>query len=93
MDFSAVFDDIKRSELRRMIGISFIGVINVNGLELQKETLKTSNADFFEISNIPKGENFYVYVPINVKKAILFGIGIFVSVGLLIKMIHQHFIQ
>ena len=37
-----------------MIGISFIGVINVNGIELQKETLKTSNADFFEISNIPK---------------------------------------
>jgi hydrolase, NUDIX family len=54
LDFSAVFDDIKRSELRRMIGISFIGVINVNGIELQKETLKTSNADFFEISNIPK---------------------------------------
>lgn len=53
LDFSAVFDDIKRSELRRMIGISFIGVINVNGIELQKETLKTSNADF-EISNIPK---------------------------------------
>jgi len=37
-----------------MIGISFIGVININGIELQKETLKTSNADFFEIGNIPK---------------------------------------
>lgn len=53
VELSGVFDDVKRSNLQRMIGISFLGVINVNGIELQKETLKTSNADFFPINNIP----------------------------------------
>lgn len=54
LEFASIFDDLKRSSLKRMIGISFIGVINIEGLKLQKETLKTSNADFFSLSNIPK---------------------------------------
>ena len=54
LDFSFIFDDLNRSDLMRMIGISFIGVINIEGLELQKETLKTSSADFFSIEDIPK---------------------------------------
>ena len=53
VELSGVFDDVKRSNLQRMIGISFLGVINVEGIKLQKETLKTSNADFFPINSIP----------------------------------------
>ncbi len=53
VELSGVFDDVKRSDLQRMIGISFLGVINVEGIKLQKETLKTSNADFFPINSIP----------------------------------------
>lgn len=53
VELSGVFDDVKRSNLQRMIGISFLGVINVEGIKLQKETLKTSNADFFSINSIP----------------------------------------
>ena len=36
LELCGVFDDIKRSNLQRMIGISFIGVINIDGLELQR---------------------------------------------------------
>ena len=75
LELSGVFDDIKRSELQRMIGISFLGVINTEGLELQKETLKTSSADFFEINKLPKlayDHNNVVNKSINVlKKKIL----------------------
>lgn len=53
VELSGVFDDVKRSNLQRMIGISFLGVINAEGIKLQKETLKTSNADFFPINSIP----------------------------------------
>ena len=53
LELCGVFDDIKRSNLQRMIGISFIGVINIDGVELQRETLKTSNADFFSINRVP----------------------------------------
>ena len=53
LEFGTVFDDLDRSELLRMIGISFIGVINIDGIELQKETLKTSSADFFDINSLP----------------------------------------
>lgn len=48
-----LFDDIKRSNLKRMIGISFLGVINTDGIKLQKETLKTSNALFVPVDKIP----------------------------------------
>ncbi len=54
LEFAALFDDINRSDLMRMIGISFIGVINIDGVKLQKETLKTSSCDFFDINQIPK---------------------------------------
>ena len=49
-----IFDDVNRSNLQRMIGVSFLGVINTKGIELQKETMKTSNADFFAIDKVPK---------------------------------------
>ena len=49
-----VFDKIDRSNLQRMIGISFIGVIDSKKVSLLKNTLKTSNAEYFSINNIPQ---------------------------------------
>ena len=54
VELSGVFDDVKRSNLQRMIGVSFLGVINTKGIELQKETMKTSNAYFFAIDKVPR---------------------------------------
>ena len=54
LELGNIFDDVNRSNLQRMIGVSFLGVINTKGIELQKETMKTSNADFFAIDKVPK---------------------------------------
>lgn len=54
LELGNIFDDVNRSNLQRMIGVSFLGVLNTNGIELQKETMKTSNADFFAIDKVPK---------------------------------------
>lgn len=53
LELGNIFDDVNRSNLQRMIGVSFLGVINTKGIELQKETMKTSNADFFAIDKVP----------------------------------------
>ena len=53
LEFASYFDRVDRSSLMRMIGISFMGVINTDGICLQQETLKTSSADFFDISSVP----------------------------------------
>ena len=54
LELGNISDDVNRSNLQRMIGVSFLGVINTKGIELQKETMKTSNADFFAIDKVPK---------------------------------------
>ena len=54
LELGNIFDDVNRSNLQIMIGVSFLGVINTKGIELQKETMKTSNADFFAIDKVPK---------------------------------------
>ncbi len=48
-----VFGDVHRSNLMRMIGISYLGVIDSNKVEILKETLKTSDASFISIDEIP----------------------------------------
>ena len=52
-EMCGVFDKLDRSNLQRMIGISFIGVIDSKKVSLLKNTLKTSNAEYFSINNIP----------------------------------------
>lgn len=52
-EMCGVFDKLDRSSLQRMIGISFIGVIDIEKVTLLKSTLKTSNAEYFSIKNIP----------------------------------------
>ena len=53
-EMCGVFDKLDRSNLQRMIGISFIGVIDSKKVSLLKNTLKTSNAEYFSINNIPQ---------------------------------------
>lgn len=51
--FSNVFGKVDRSPVKRMVATSFIGVIDCEKVSILKETLKTSNADWFPIDKIP----------------------------------------
>lgn len=71
LELGNIFDDVNRSNLQRMIGVSFLGVINTKGIELQKETMKTSNADFFAIDKVPKlayDHNLVIYKSLAILK-------------------------
>ena len=48
-----VFGKVDRSPVMRMVAVSYLGVIDSNRVKFLKETLKTSNADWFSIDNIP----------------------------------------
>lgn len=52
--FSSVVGDVNRSPLQRMIAISYIGIIDSKRVNLLKETMKTSDADWISIENIPE---------------------------------------
>ncbi|MCM1053311.1 MAG: NUDIX domain-containing protein [Ruminococcus sp.] len=52
--FSGVFGKKDRSPVMRMVAITYIGVIDSNKVSFLKETLRTSNADWFPIDKIPK---------------------------------------
>lgn len=47
------FGEVDRSPVMRMIAVSYIGVIDSNKLKILRETLKTSNADWFPIDRVP----------------------------------------
>lgn len=51
--FSSVFGDKNRSPVMRMLACSYIGVIDNNKVEILKETMNTSNAEFFDITSLP----------------------------------------
>lgn len=51
---SNVFGKVDRSPIMRMIAITYIGVIDNKRVNILNETLKTSNADWFDIENIPE---------------------------------------
>lgn len=52
--FSKVFGKKDRSPVMRMIAITYIGIIDASTVEIAKDTLKTSNADWFKIDEVPK---------------------------------------
>lgn len=52
--FSGIFSRVNRSPVMRMIAISYIGVIDSERVNILKDTMKTSNADWVAITNIPK---------------------------------------
>lgn len=52
--FSNIFSKVDRSPICRMIALSYIGVIDYSKTEFLKETLKTSNAEWFSITEVPE---------------------------------------
>lgn len=53
LEFCYIFDDLNRSEIMRMFGVSFIGIVDDEKIKLTTKTSKTSNADWFRIDSIP----------------------------------------
>lgn len=53
LELCNVFGDVNRSKLMRMVGISYLGVIDSERVEILRKTQKTSDADWFTINNIP----------------------------------------
>ena len=51
--FSNIIGEVNRSPLKRMIAISYIGIIDSKRVDLIKETMKTSDADWVSIDKIP----------------------------------------
>lgn len=49
-----IFSKVNRSPVMRMVAVSYLGVVDIDKVNVLKETLKTSNADWFSINNIPK---------------------------------------
>lgn len=47
------FGRVDRSPVMRMIAIAYIGVIDSKRVQVLRETLKTSNADWFPIDKVP----------------------------------------
>ncbi len=55
---SDIYSDINRSPVMRMVGISYIGLIDRYKVEINKETLKTVDAKWFSQDEIPKALAF-----------------------------------
>ena len=52
--FSNIYSKIDRSPVMRMIGISYIGFLDIDKVNVLKDTMKTSDADWVPITNIPE---------------------------------------
>ena len=48
-----VFGKVNRSPCMRMVGVSYLGVIDQRSVKILTDTMKTSNADWFPINEIP----------------------------------------
>ena len=53
LELCNVFGNVNRSHLMRLVGLSYLGVIDSAKVKVLKETQKTSNADWFKIDDIP----------------------------------------
>ena len=49
----SVYDEIKSTPKFRMVAISYVGLIDHTKYSILKDTLKTSNADWFKLNEIP----------------------------------------
>lgn len=47
------FGEVNRSPVMRMLAVAFIGVIDSKRVEFMRETMKTSDADWFPIDRVP----------------------------------------
>ncbi len=48
-----VFGKKNRSPVMRMVAVTYIGIIDASKVEIAKSTLKTSNAEWFSIDEVP----------------------------------------
>lgn len=53
LELCNVFGKVNRSNIMRMVGISYLGVIDNERVNILNKTQKTSDADWFAIDNIP----------------------------------------
>lgn len=53
LTFAGVEDTVDRSPLQRMFAFIFVGLVDIEKVEVLKETTKTSDADWFKISEVP----------------------------------------
>lgn len=49
-----VFGKVNRSPVMRMIGISYLGVVDIEKVKFLRNTAKTNDADWFPINQIPE---------------------------------------
>ena len=49
-----VFGKENRSPVMRMVAVTYIGIIDASKVEIAKSTLKTSNAEWFSIDEVPQ---------------------------------------
>lgn len=48
-----VFGKIDRSPVMRMVGVSYLGVVDIDKVKILRKTKKTNNAEWFPINEIP----------------------------------------
>ena len=51
---SGIFSDPKRSPVMRMVALSYVGMLDFNKVKYLTETAKTSDAQLFDIEDIPE---------------------------------------
>ena len=51
--YAGLFDKVDRSPIMRMIAVAYLGVIDMYKVNTIKDTLKTCNAEWFKISEVP----------------------------------------
>lgn len=53
LHFSSIFSEVDRSPIMRMVALTYVGLVDYKKLSLFKETLKTTDCDWFPIDKIP----------------------------------------
>lgn len=52
--YSNIYSRVDRSPIMRMVGLSYVGFLDIEKVNLLKETDKTNDSDWFPINNIPE---------------------------------------
>ena len=52
--YSNIYSRVDRSPIMRMVGLSYVGFLDIEKVNLLKETDKTNDSDWFPIHNIPE---------------------------------------
>ena len=54
LTFAGVDDTVDRSPLQRMFAFVFVGLVDIEKVQVLKQTQKTSDADWFKLSEVPE---------------------------------------